>query len=832
MRRLHTFLGPGLLAAAIVFVAGTLDSSAYVRKVVVEEWTSATCPPCVNASRVMNRITDPDRNILSIRYHVPIPRAGDPFHTYDLARGDWGFMRERWYDNDGQNTAPYAVVDGVFGDLNGNDEPGLLDAIEQRLAIESPLLITVEEDRTNPTNPEVTVTVKSDVALTDHVLQVVVLARHVSIPDLPDRLGNISNGEDEFNDAMLDMLPNNEGTTFSIEAGEEKVFKLNYTPLVNDEKYPDKQIYVTSFVQNMQTKEILQVGTNLQDMRPAFSYEDGTNYTSIPRNSSTVKKVVVENTGPIENTYDLELGGLPDGWTANLSETVVTLAPGASQTLDVTVNYPNQQAAFASILVNGTPRNAEGPGAVLGSGSNTTFGVLSEDTKYVVWTGLSAFTPVYINFAVRPSAKYGIDAADIPASEDWLEAFGDDVEVHVLPVRYNNLNTVGQGFNFLTAPWVDFVEGLLEEGHRIAVFSQASLTWAFTADLPAEEIQPTKDFFNNTLGVDFVQNFTPRYSGNTIQQFPITGVTGDPIGNGINIQGNAGFAGQTWPVWDAYTDIMSIRNGSPSSPTFYLDNNEANVSGVRAEVGPNEGRIAYFGFGLPSIPREQLTVFVERTFDWLLGEGGSSDGPVIASINEVDFETVKVDEPLEKSFLLMNQGNEDLVITSIDIEGDDEGVFAREDLTFPLTIPADGNQRIHVTFTPKAADVLYEAFLAIASNATNEQTRFVDLIGRGDGTVSVLEGEAENQELALKSGANPFTGSTPISYTLKGETPEVLRLAVFNAAGQEVQLLHNGLVNPGTYSVELNGASLPAGAFYVVLQSASSSVVVPAVLVK
>jgi hypothetical protein len=49
--------------------------------VLIEEFTSATCPPCAPASEALNQTVNPAAGIISVRYHMYWPQpTNDPFY--------------------------------------------------------------------------------------------------------------------------------------------------------------------------------------------------------------------------------------------------------------------------------------------------------------------------------------------------------------------------------------------------------------------------------------------------------------------------------------------------------------------------------------------------------------------------------------------------------------------------------------------------------------------------------------------------------------------------------------------------------------------------------
>jgi hypothetical protein len=77
---------------------------------------------------------------------------------------------------------------------------------------------------------------------------------------------------------------------------------------------------------------------------------------------------------------------------------------------------------------------------------------------------------------------------------------------------------------------------------------------------------------------------------------------------------------------------------------------------------------------------------------------------------------------------------------------------------------------------------------------------------------------------------NPFNPTTILSYTLK--SPAVVKLAVYNLVGQEVQVVVDEYQNAGSYEYTFDASSLPTGVYLYKLQVGESSSVKRMTLVK
>jgi hypothetical protein len=96
---------------------------------------------------------------------------------------------------------------------------------------------------------------------------------------------------------------------------------------------------------------------------------------------------------------------------------------------------------------------------------------------------------------------------------------------------------------------------------------------------------------------------------------------------------------------------------------------------------------------------------------------------------------------------------------------------------------------------------------------------------------------AENAATESESGfvlhanyPNPFNPSTTIKYTSPAEAP--VTIAVFNAVGEMVAMLHDGVVAAGVHEVVWNAVEAPSGNYVVRLISGTTTLQRSMLLVK
>ncbi len=80
-------------------------------------------------------------------------------------------------------------------------------------------------------------------------------------------------------------------------------------------------------------------------------------------------------------------------------------------------------------------------------------------------------------------------------------------------------------------------------------------------------------------------------------------------------------------------------------------------------------------------------------------------------------------------------------------------------------------------------------------------------------SVRLLNNKSANTDYSLNAAPNPSNGRTQISYTLP-ET-QVVSIKLYNAMGQELRTLVNGLVTKGDSSFDLDGSDLASGSYLV-----------------
>ena len=226
------------------------------RLVLLEEFTSATCGPCVSKNSTFHtwQTQNPDK-FTSIYYHVNWPSPGDPMN---LANPTEVGTRVNLYMPASSHYVPYSVLDGSY--YNGSASGWSMTTVNNRYAMPSPFEINVQHTIA-PGQDSVysTMLIKCTQDITASMAaHNVILEKFIHFNSAP--CAN-SNGERDFYWVMKKMIPGSSGTLMpgSMVTGD-------YILLEGSWKfgtvYDVSQIASVGFVQNKSTLEIYQTANS------------------------------------------------------------------------------------------------------------------------------------------------------------------------------------------------------------------------------------------------------------------------------------------------------------------------------------------------------------------------------------------------------------------------------------------------------------------------------------------------------------------------------------------------------------------------------------------
>ncbi len=248
----------------LVFVGGLSLFAQAPRTVLIEEFTSATCPPCAATNPIFQKFLEQFGNkVVNVAFQCQIPSTGDPMYASNTADVN---TRETYY---GINSAPNCRVDGKIA-AGTNPHPILVtaDYINDRLSNLSPIEIKVDHVVIFGTggakdSMQITVDIKNvsstDFSNANYVLQTSIVEDLIKFPKQA-----ATNGETEFHVVMRKMLPSAAGTKITdvIAPGQTKT--VNYKVAVPTYIYSYNQLGVVAWVQDntASSKEVIQAGVS------------------------------------------------------------------------------------------------------------------------------------------------------------------------------------------------------------------------------------------------------------------------------------------------------------------------------------------------------------------------------------------------------------------------------------------------------------------------------------------------------------------------------------------------------------------------------------------
>ncbi|MGB9913826.1 MAG: choice-of-anchor D domain-containing protein, partial [Candidatus Kapaibacteriota bacterium] len=281
-----------------------------------------------------------------------------------------------------------------------------------------------------------------------------------------------------------------------------------------------------------------------------------------------------------------------------------------------------------------------------------------------------------------------------------------------------------------------------------------------------------------------------------VNSYPAKGVSGDPIGNGVDLTMNQ-YNANSHPYYIVFTDILGITNTNNTKPFLYYDNNTSAVGGVRVTNG--DARIVYLTSGFEAIADPtRRNGFIAKIVDWLLSKPNVKLGPQITlSGTSIDFEEVIVGTKATRTLDISNTGDEPLVVSQlyVDRDFDPDSVFNIENPpTLPLTIQPNQKYTVTVSFTPKQEAVAYTTSIVIKSNAKNSPDELVTLDGIGvAGNVPLITATKSELDFGTVTIQNSKVGDVDISNTGLADL-QISNIEIVN--------------NPGVFSI-MNMPTLP-----------------------
>jgi hypothetical protein len=810
-----------LLAIVVLaaMFAGTMSPTAtaqYPKNVLIEQFTSATCVPCVPAAPIMERAFNVGAGTFVIKYHLNFPAPNDPL--YLNAAGDHA-RRSAIY---GVQGIPTARVMGP-NTVDPRTETAVTSTVTSQRQGGSPVSLKVIEE-----NGRAKVRIISNIALTNHRLFVAIVGRSITIPNLPQTLPG-SNGQTNFKDALLGQAAGPDGFPLDLPANQLGEFDFPIA-LGSGTVWQGQEQYLVAWVQAIagnQFSSVLQVNATrdpADSTKLAFIKRSsvvatiqGTVYNKVARGGTHTQTVSVRNNGSAPVTVQVDLSNAAAirqaGWSYT-APAAVTVAAGATETVSLAATAPLGFSNFQGFSIAVSASDGASPGL-------DPYYALVEGARVVIYTGTSEADNPIRSF-VQSVSLLGPLVADmviLPYNQQANAAYPvSDFEGAIYMIDlWQSGTALGR---FANAGILTQVKSLLAAGKKVWVMAEGELYANFS---PQSQVvnQEAVSFFSTTLGINYV-GLVGLLSGNTLVQATMSGVTNDPIGGGTPTLRFHTRYNNDWNTAQLRLDVFTLTAASPctSAVTMSVTTQQGQAPITTTTMAryqsPQGGRLVYSTFTLSGLSedaeRNQLT---KRVMDWLFPVVVT--GPQIElTASSINFNELLVGQTRERDVTVRNTGTQPLEISGVNVTGSD-----RNDFTVvtggvsgsPIVVAPNATHRIVVRFAPTATGERL-ASLDITSNASANASS-VELIGIGRPAVSVeTDVTSETGAIGLRlTGANPVTTQSGIELSVRGG--EAVTVTVVDASGRTVGTLFDGMASERSL-LALDASMLNNGMYTVV----------------
>lgn len=237
----------------ILTVDFVLSAAQTSKIVLLEDFANVSCDPCVVSNQIIESVehyTFDRQKLVVIKYPTNFPSSTDPFFIENPQAAS---TRINLYNI---LFVPTIYIDGILKPLP-QDSNAVKDKINERLNEPAKFEIVVEDSIGSGqifVKTKIRVIDDSGLDLNDFVLHNVVTETDIEFSLPPG-----SNGETKFYNVMRKMLPTYSGESLSPLSGNQSI-EFNYQTQLNS-SWDASNIHVVSFIQNKNTKEVLQAGS-------------------------------------------------------------------------------------------------------------------------------------------------------------------------------------------------------------------------------------------------------------------------------------------------------------------------------------------------------------------------------------------------------------------------------------------------------------------------------------------------------------------------------------------------------------------------------------------
>ena len=277
-----------LIVASLLMLISLKINAQNERILLLESFTNTGCGPCAMYNPGMDALiaANPDK-VVAIKYHVNWPSSAAPMYLHNTSENG---NRVSYY---GVNSVPHVVVDG--NRFSGNSGNITQSIINQLSAIESPLQLRLAWEVDEQNVITVHVLGQASTAVEGNLkLYVGIIEKEIHFNSAPG-----SNGERDFYDVMKKLLPSSQGMNIG-QLAEDGYFAYSFSwQLANF--YDLSQVDAIAWVQNYNTKEVIQSCGSSQNIEPFYANEamlsDISNVKGTNCSGEAEPQVILSNNG-------------------------------------------------------------------------------------------------------------------------------------------------------------------------------------------------------------------------------------------------------------------------------------------------------------------------------------------------------------------------------------------------------------------------------------------------------------------------------------------------------------------------------------------------------
>lgn len=573
---------------------------------IFEHFTSSNCGPCAQQNPIFqeNVLSKNYGTIHHIAYHTNFPAPDtDPMHLFNkpeaLARQNYYAIQgvPNMHGNGNDYGSPVAVTQEVVNDLSRGKSPLGVKVSDMIMGDMHHATVTIE----TAAAAEFGNNLKLRVAIVEKLVE------YVTAPG--------SNGEKEFPNVFRDMLTDTDATSLGESITPAPVgqsLSFNYMYEIDETWNPDN-IYVVAWVQNDDTKEVINSGATYD---PKWHIDTNDQ----PFKKGTALQVsefsgVLVNEGEADD-FEVQLLSPTQDWLATMEINGTTYDANATNIVSLPANSTTPYKL--KVLVG--PAGGIHRFSVSLKQQNTEYSPNSNQ-----FYAIANVRDLVLNNALSGNGTTNTDIFNGKYYSDGLAAAGNttygnlDVLAYNQALQYDVLDdikniyyNIGWTFPAFTDETIGNLITHLEGGGNLLICGQ-DVAWDVfdTASGAANGTAAQREFLKNYMGVDFSNDGSTANSQLTpVADDEIYGSLGNSAIAHVYVDGSEDFF---------YPDELTLASGVSTATATFKYNNGTKIAGIRNHT-PNY-KTSYLGIGIEMIENEAVrNEFMNITHDWFYEE--------------------------------------------------------------------------------------------------------------------------------------------------------------------------------------------------------------------